>query len=181
MRRVYFTSAEDNFLIENLDKCYTIYDLVDIFNIKFPQHATNYSNIQKRLTKMGLKKGTHNVRKEKVHHRNPIGTVIRGKNHGARVKTENGYVSANAYFRKKFDRSEDEMIIHLNGDLADFSEGNIEFVSRAIYSSLCWRKWLFTNPELTKTAILEARLLEYFPDLRHNENQVYGNRSDVDA
>lgn len=69
------------------------------------------------------------------------------------------------------------MIIHLNGDLADFSEDNIEFVSRAIYSSLCWRKWLFTNPELTKTAILAAKLLEYFPDLRHNENQFYGNRS----
>lgn len=109
---------------------------------------------------------------------NNIGTVIRGRNHGARVKTENGYVAANAYFRKKYGRSKDEMIIHLNGDLADFSENNIEFVSKAIYSSLCWRKWLFTNPELTKTAILTAKLLEYFPDLRHNENQFYGNRSD---
>lgn len=27
-------------------------------------------------------------------------------------------------------------------------------------------------------AILTAKLLEYFPDLRHNENQYYGNRSD---
>lgn len=176
--RIYFTLAEDNFLRENIDKCHTIYDLTDIFNAKFPHHTTTYGNLQKRLSKLGLKKGTHNIRKEKVHHRNAIGTVIRGKNHGARVKTENGYVAANAYFRKKYDRSKDEMIIHLNGDLADFSEDNIEFVSKAIYSSLCWRKWLFINPELTKTAILTAKLLEYFPDLRHNENQFYGNRSD---
>ena len=68
------------------------------------------------------------------------------------------------------------MIIHLNGDLSDFSEGNIEFVTKSVYSSLCWRKWLFKNAELTKTAILAARLLEYFPELRHNENQYYGDR-----
>lgn len=176
--KVYFTPAEDKFLRENLDKCYTMYDLADRFNAEFPQHTTTYGNLQKRLSKLGLKKGTHNVRKEKIHHRNPIGTVIRGKNNGARVKTENGYVAANAYFRKKYGRGKDEMIIHLNGDLADFSEDNIEFVTRSIYSSLCWRKWLFTNPELTKTAILTARLLEYLPELRHNENQFYGNRSD---
>lgn len=176
--RVYFTPAEDRFLRENLDKSYTLYDLTEIFNAEFPQHITTYGNLQKRLSKLGLKKGTHNIRKEKVYHRNPIGTVIKGKSHGARVKTENGYVGANAYFRNKYGRSKDEMIIHLNGDLADFSEDNIEFVPKAIYSSLHWRKWIFTNPELTKTAILTAKLLEYFPELRHNENQYYGNRSD---
>ena len=174
----YYTPAEDAFLRENLDKCYTLYELLERFNAEFPQHITSYGGLQKHLSALGLKKGTHNVRKEKVHHRNPIGTVIKSGRHSARVKTENGYVSANAYFRKKYGRSKDEMIIHLNGDLADFSENNIEFVSRATYSSLCWRKWLFTNPELTKTAILTAKLLEYFPDLRHNENQFYGVRGD---
>ena len=174
--RVYFTPAEDNFLRENLDKCYTVHDLVETFNAEFPHHITTYGNLQKRLSRLGLRKGTHNIRKEKVHHRNPIGTVIKSGGHGARVKTENGYVSATAYFRNKYGRSKDEMIVHLNGDLADFSEDNIEFVSKAIYASLCWRKWLFTDPELTKTAILTAKLLEYFPDLRHNENQFYGNR-----
>lgn len=173
--RVCFTPAEDKFLRENLNRCHTIYDLMDMFNAEFPYHTTTYSNLQKRLSYLGLKKGTHNIRKEKVHHRNPIGTVIKSEGHAARVKTENGYVSANAYFRNKYGRSKDEMIIHLNGDLADFSEDNIEFVSKAIYHSLCWRKWLFKNPELTKTAILTTRLLEYFPDLRHNENQFYAN------
>lgn len=176
--RVYFTPTEDEFLRESLDNCQTMYDLTEKFNTKFPQHITTYGNLQKRLSKLGLKKGTHNIRKEKVHHRNPIGTVIGGKNHGARVKTENGYVGANTYFRNKYGRDKSEMIIHLNGDKADFSENNIMFVSKSIYSSLCWRKWLFSNPELTKTAILTAKLLEYFPDLRHNENQYYGNRSD---
>lgn len=174
--RVAFTPVEDEFLRENLNTCHTLYDLVDSFNSKFPQHITNYSNLQKRLSKLGLKKGTHNIRKEKVHHKNPIGTVIRSKGKSARVKTENGYVSATSYFRKKYGKNEDEMIIHLNGDLGDFSKNNIEFVSRATYASLCWRKWLFTDKDLTKAAILTAELLEFFPDLRHNENQYYRNK-----
>lgn len=174
--KIHFTYAEDNFLRDNLDRSRTIYDLVESFNAEFPQHTTTYANLQKRLSKLGLKKGTHNIRKEKVHHRNPIGTVIKSSGRSARVKTEKGYVPANTYFRNKYGRSKDEMIIHLNGNLCDFSESNIEFVSKAIYSSLCWRKWLFTNPELTKAAILTAKLLEYFPELRHNENQWYGVR-----
>lgn len=171
-----FTPEEDNFLRNNLDKCHTMYDLTDLFNSEFKQHTTTYSNLQKRVYKLGLKKGTHNIRKEKVYQRNQIGTVIKSSGHAARVKTENGYIPANTYFRNKYGRSKDEMIIHLNGDLSDFSEDNIEFVPRSIYSSLCWRKWLFTDAELTKTAILAAKLLEYFPELRHNENQYYGDR-----
>ena len=65
------------------------------------------------------------------------------------------------------------MLIHLNGDYADFSRDNIVLVSKSIYASLMWRGWVFANPELTKTAILTAQLLEFFPDLRHNENQYY--------
>ena len=171
-----FTPEEDAFLRENIDRCRTIYDLAELFNAEFQRHKTTYANLQKRLSKLGLKKGTHNIRKEKVHHRNTVGTIIKSKGHGARVKTESGYVAATTYFRNKYGRSKDEMIIHLNGDLSDFSEGNIEFVTKSVYSSLCWRKWLFQNAELTKTAILAARLLEYFPELRHNENQYYGDR-----
>ena len=171
----YFTPDEDAFLRDNLQKCHTLYDLTDLFNAEFPEHIITYANLQKRLQKLNLKKGTHNIRKEKVHHRNQIGTVIKSANHVARIKTENGYISANTYFRQKHRRSSGEMIIHLNGDLSDFSESNIEFVPKAIYSSLYWRKWIFTDAELTKTAILAARLLEFFPDLRHNENQYYRN------
>lgn len=175
-RHRYFTPAEDAFLRDNIDSCYTMYDLANSFNANFPEHITNSANLQKRLQKLGLKKGTHNIRKEKVHHRNPIGTVIRTRGHSARVKTKNGYVGAIPYYREKYGRDAGEMPIHLNSDLSDFSENNIEWVSKWTHRAVLSRGWIFSDPELTKTAILTAKLLEFFPDLRHNENQYYRNR-----
>jgi len=49
-------SIEDEFLRESLDNCQTMYDLTEKFNAKFPQHTTTYGNLQKRLSKLGLKK-----------------------------------------------------------------------------------------------------------------------------
>lgn len=174
-----FTTAEDNYLRENIDNCYTLYDLQESFNTEFPEHQINYSNLQKRLALLGIKKGTHNVRKGKMPRKNPIGTVISGScgksRHGARVRTEKGYVSANSYFRNLYfgESGKKGMIVHLNGDLTDYSRDNILLVSKSIYSSLCWRKWFFRDAELTKTAILTAELLSFFPDLTHNENQYF--------
>lgn len=171
-----FTADEDDFLRKNIDKCYTLYDLTDSFCEQFPEHPTTYGNIQKRLKFLGIKKGTHNIRKEKVKSVNAIGTVICDKrSKKARVKTENGYVHANTYFIEKYfgEQGKGKMIVHLNGNYADFSKENVALVSKAIYASLHWRKWIFTDAELTKTAILAAELLEMFPDLRHNENQFY--------
>ena len=176
MKRVNFTEEEDNFLLDNIHKCRTLYDLTDLFNERFERHHTNARNISKRLSKLGAKKGTHNIRKDKIKSKNKIGTVITNKDgKKARVKTENGYVHANTYFKNKYfpESRKDEMLIHLNGDYADFSRNNIVLVSKSIYASLMWRGWVFANPELTKTAILTAQLLEFFPDLRHNENQYY--------
>ena len=174
--KIPFTLQEDAFLRDKIEKSHTLYELTDWFNDQFPLHQTTHGNIQKRLQKLGLRKGTHNIRKEKVHHRNAVGTIIKSAGHSARVKTENGYVPATSYFREKYGRGSDEMIVHLNGDLCDFSEENIEFVSKSVYASLHWRKWIFTDVELTRTAILAAKLLEFFPDLRHNENQYYRHR-----
>ena len=120
-----FTFAEDAFLRNNLQKCRTLYDLTDLFNAEFPSHTVTYSNLQKRLQKLDLKKGTHYWRKEKVRHKNEIGTIIQSGRRTARIKTKNGYINANSYFREKYGRSPDEMIIHLNGDLSDFAESNI--------------------------------------------------------
>jgi hypothetical protein len=175
-----FTVAEDEFLREHIDKCYTLHTLVDMFNANFPEHQIKYSNLGKHLAVLGIKKGTHNIRKEKVKHRNPIETVIKNSNHGARVKTENGYVSADRYFKNKYfgEQGKGKKIVHLNGDFADFSRDNLVLVSKAIYSSLQWRKWFFKDPELTRTAILTAELLEFFPYLRHNENQYYRLKRD---
>ena len=176
MKRVNFAEEEDNFLLDNIHTCRTLYDLADLFNEKFERHHTNARNISKRLSKLGAKKGTHNIRKDKIKSKNKIGTVITNKDgKKARVKTENGYVHANTYFKEKYfpNSGKNEMLIHLNGDYSDFSVENIALVSKSIYSSLMWRKWIFENPELTKTAILTAQLLEFFPDLRHNENQYY--------
>ena len=171
-----FSMAEDDFIRENIDDCYTLHELVERFNAKFPEHQTSYSNLGKRLQLLGIKKGTHNVRKGAMPRRNAIGTVICNKDgKRARVRTENGYVQANAYFIDKYfgEQGKGKMIIHLNGNYADFSRENIVLVSKAIYASLHWRKWIFKDAELTKTAILAAELLELFPDLRHNENQFY--------
>ena len=79
-------------------------------------------------------------------------------------------ISKNKYFGEQ---AKDKMLVHLNGNYGDFTKNNLALVSKSIYSSLMWRKWIFKNPELTKTAILTAQLLELFPDLRHNENQYY--------
>ena len=66
MKRVNFTEEEDNFLLDNIHACRTLYDLADLFNEKFERHQTNARNITKRLSKLGVKKGTHNIRKEKI-------------------------------------------------------------------------------------------------------------------
>lgn len=175
--RTKFTQAEDDFLRENIHDCYTLYDLTVKFNDAFPQHQTTDSNLRHHLTILGLRKGTHNIRKEKVHSRNDIGTIIASKDgKKARIKTEDGYVSANKYFLEKYIGKNgisyrEYALVHLNGDLTDFTRDNIECVPRSIYSSMQWRGWFFSDPELTRTAILTATLLQYFPDLRHNEDQ----------
>lgn len=179
-----YSEAENKFLREHIHECYTLYDLLDMFNAEFPNHQIKYSAMQKNLKSLGLKKGTHNVRKGKMPSKNPIGTVISGSRksnrdgHGARVKTENGYVAAGRYFKEKYFGDKDGKIVHLNGDRGDFSRENIVLVPKSIYSSLCWRGWIFKDPELTKTAILTAELLSFFPDLTHNENQYYRMRRD---
>ena len=175
--RTKFTQVEDDFLRENIHDCHTIYDLTVEFNAAFPHHQTTDSNLRHRLVILGLRKGTHNIRKEKIHSRNDIGTIIASKDgKKARVKTEYGYVSAHKYFLEKyFDKPGvsylEYALVHLNGDLTDFTRDNVECVSRSVYSSMQSRKWFFHDPELTKTAILTATLLEFFPDLRHNEDQ----------
>lgn len=174
-----YSEAENKFLREHIHECYTLYDLLDMFNAEFPNHRTNYTNLQKHCSILGIKKGTHNIRKEKVKSKNPIGTVIKGSGgdgHGARVKTENGYVAAGKYFKEKYFGTTDGNLVHLNGDMADYSRDNIVLVSSPIYSSLRWRGWFFKDAELTKTAILTAELLLFFPDLIHNENQYYRMR-----
>lgn len=170
-----FTAEQDMFLQENLDKCHTLYDLTDVFNRTFPHHETTYGNIQKRLQKLGLKKGTHKVRREKLPHGYSYETVIPGKNgHSSRVKTANGYQAANKYFREKYyGKGAKGMLINLNGDKTDFATENVVLVPKSEYISLCWRGWFFQDRELMKVAILTVRLLAYFPELVHNENQCY--------
>lgn len=172
-----FTTEEDEFIRNNLETSNTLHDLVERFNSRFPCHQIKYSNLGKRMQKLGIKKGTHNIRKERIWHKNAYGTIIKSKGKSARVKTEQGYVSANRHYREQLGVSEYEIIVNLNGDKCDFSDGNIEVVSRAVYASMCWRGWFFTDSELTKTAILTAKLLQYFPELIHNENQYYGIRN----
>lgn len=171
-QHILFSREEDEFIKAGVSVYHTVYDLTDAFNASFPNHPTTRSNVQARMQKLGIRKGTHNIRQHKVHSVNPIGTIIRTAGHSPRVKTESGYVCAHKYFKDKYFPNQEGMLIHLNGDYLNFDRSNIELVTKSIYSSLHWRKWIFVDPELTKTAILVARLLEYFPEYLHNENQV---------
>lgn len=174
MSRINFTPEQDAYIKETIDSCATVYDLTEMFNARFPEHTTNRSNIGKRMQKLGVKKGAHNIRPDHVHSTNAIGTVIYNSNHGARVKTERGYVPAGKYFRNLYGVKSGVMI-HLDGNLANWDIGNIETVDSSVYYSMCWRGWFFKDRELTKTAALAAKLLLYFKDIRHNENQYYGH------
>ena len=90
MARVNFTKSEDDFLRDNIHKCYTLYDLLYLFNNRFPEHLIKYSNLQKRLAKLGLKKETHNIRKDKIPSKNSVETVIvdkYGKKRELKLKT----------------------------------------------------------------------------------------------
>ena len=51
-----FTLAEDEFLRRHINQCYTLHSLVDMFNTEFPEHQIKYSNLGKRLEKLGIKK-----------------------------------------------------------------------------------------------------------------------------
>ena len=174
MKRKY-TEEQDTFLRKNIRSSYTLYDLTDSFNATFPEHHTNVGNIQKRLKKLGLKKGTHNIRLDHRRSYNTIGTVISDKNgKKARVKTDKGYVCANTYFKLKYlgKNDDNKMIVHLNGELNDFTRENIIFVNKNVWRSLQWRKWFFNdNIELQKTAVLAAELILLLPEISKNENQ----------
>jgi len=174
MSRINFTPEQDAYIKETIDSCATVYDLTEMFNARFPEHTTNRSNIGKRMQKLGVKKGTHNIRADRIHSVNPIGTVIRSNNHSARVKTECGYIQAGKYFRKLYG-IKSGAIIHLDGNCENWDRENLEIVDDSVYHSMCWRGWFFKDRELTKTAVLTAMLLMYFNDIRHNENQYYGH------
>lgn len=170
-----FTQKEDNFIKENIDKCLTLYDLLEIFKKEFPERTTiSYGSLVKRMQKIGVKKRTHNIRKEKIKSKNKIGKVICYKDGTrARIKTENGYVMANGYFKRLYWGKDDKSkkIVHLDGDFSNFKREDIELVDDFIFRGLITRNWIFKDKELTRTAILTLELLKFFPDLRKRENQ----------
>ena len=170
-----FTPEQDQFLRDNIVDAYDYRELTDMFNARFPEHETNFRNLQKRAQALNLKKGSHNIRPGVMPSVNPIGTIIVDKkgNHSARIKTECGYVSVAKHLREKWGLADNEVIIHLNGDKNDWNIENLQVVTREIYASLNFRKWFFLDKELTKTAILTCELLMFFPDIRHNESQWY--------
>lgn len=172
-----FTQEEDRFIKENVNKTRTLYDLLELFKIEFPERTTiSYGSLVKRMQKLRIKKGTHNVRKEKIKSKNKIGKVIVDKSgKRPRVKTENGYVQANKYFKNLYWNTKDKnlYIVHLNGDFSDFEEENLVLVDKFVFFSLTTRNWFFKDKELTKAAIMTIELLKFFPDLKKNENQYY--------
>lgn len=168
--KVNFTPEQDEMIIKAIGECRTQYELQARFNAAFPMHQITYSNLGKRMQKIGVKMGTHNIRPECVPHRNEVGTVICSNGKSARVKTARGYVSANNHYLESRG-IKGKRIVHLDGDCTNFRARYIEIVEPCVYHSLCWRGWFFKEADLTRTAILAARLLLMFPKVTHNENQ----------
>lgn len=144
--------------------------LADLFTSEFPDHRVTRSALGKTIQKyFGDRPKTTKFR---MPSRNKIGTIIADKDgKKCRVKTENGYVQANTYFKELYNIPKNMQIIHLNGDYTDFSKEHIQAVPRNIYSSIMFRNWIFKDIEITKAAILCAELISLLPEISHNENQ----------
>lgn len=143
--------------------------LCEQFSTLFPDHTINRSALQKFLSNNNLKKPR--PKRIKIPSRNMIGVVIANKDgKKCRVKTENGYVQADTYFKELYGFPKNCRIVHLNGDYTDFSPENIVPISRGVHSALVFRHWFFDDPERTKAAILCAELIILLGASK-NENQ----------
>lgn len=149
------------------DDC-TLEELAKQFSEKF-NHQVSRMAFNKALTLYcGHKRRVCKWKPQSV---NEIGQVIANKDgKKCRVKTDNGYVQADIYFKKLYGFPEKCRIVHLNGDYTDFSRDNIVPVSRGVHSAMAFRKWFFSDQERTRAAMLCAELIILL-DAEKNENQ----------
>lgn len=165
-----YTKEEIAWISEHYNDDIPMDELANLFNSNFPNHIVTRSALGKTIQKyFGERKRTTKFR---MPSRNKIGTIISDKTgKKCRVKTENGYVQANTYFKKLYGIPDNLKIIHLNGDYTDFKQDHIQAVPSNIYSSIMFRNWIFEDIEQTKAAILCAELISLLPEVSKNENQ----------
>lgn len=170
-----YTKDELDWIENNFTRDISTKKLCEDFNKIFPNHTITRTALSKIINKhFGVKQRPKTI---KIPSKNKIGTIICDKDgKKCRVKTENGYVSANIYFKNLYNIPKNKMIIHLNGDYTDFEKEHIEAVDKNIYHALMWRGWIFKDIELTKTAILCAELISLLPEISHNENQFLNSK-----
>lgn len=168
-RKRFYDAEKIAWINEHINDDMTIEELAEIFSARF-QRKVNGRALNKAINKYcGYK-----PRPKTIHmpSKNAVGTVIVSKDgKRPRVKTENGYVEAQGYFKKLYGIPNNKLIVNLNGDFSDFSEDNIQAVSRGLYRALHFRKWIFKDKEKTKAAILLCELYLLLPELAHNEAQ----------
>ena len=167
-RKRFYDAEKIAWMNEHINDDCTLEELARQFSEKF-NHPTSRMAFNKALTEYCGHKPR--VCKWKPQSVNEIGQVIADKDgKKCRVKTENGYVQADIYFKKLYGLPEKCRIVHLNGDYTNFSRDNIVPVSRGVHTAMAYRKWFFDDPERTKAAILCAELL-ILVGYTKNENQ----------
>lgn len=168
-RKRFYDTEKIAWINEHINDDCTAEELAETFSARF-RHKVSGNAFRKAINLYcGEKPRPKTI---KMPSKNAVGTVIADKDgKRCRVKTKNGYVSANSYFKSLYGILKSMQIIHLNGDYTDFQRDHIEFVERDVYSSIMWRKWIFQNIEVTRAAILLAKLMLLLPEIVHNENQ----------
>lgn len=167
-RKRFYDTEKIAWIQEHINDDMSLENMAELFSERFGRKV-NRSAFNKAVN---LYCGTKP--RPKTTHRpstNSIGTVIADKGgKKCRVKTKNGYIQANSYFKKLYGLPDDCWILHLNGDFTDFSHENIMPVSRGVFTAMSFRHWFFSDKERTKAAALCAELIILLGASK-NENQ----------
>lgn len=154
---------------EHFTDDYKMSELAEMFSERFGHKVTTQAFIKATSVYCGHKKRANHTFRPSP--KNKVGDVIsNSERKKCRVKTENGYVQADIYFKALYGLPENCRILHLNGDYTDFSCDNIMPVSRGVHTAMSFRHWFFSDPDKTKAAALCAELIILL-NASKNENQ----------
>lgn len=168
-KRAVYDEEKIAWIKEHFTDDYKMSELAEMFSERFGHKVSTQAFMKATSTYCGHKKRVkHSAMPDR---KNKVGDVIAdsdGKK--CRVKTENGYMQADIYFKKLYGLPDNCRILHLNGDFTDFSRENIMPVSRGVHTAMAFRHWFFRDPERTKAAALCAELIILLGASK-NENQ----------
>ena len=168
-RKRFYDAEKIAWIKEHFTDDYKMSELAEMFSERFGHKVSAQAFMKATSLYCGHKKRSKHTTMPA--RKNKIGTVIADKyGKKCRIKTENGYMQADMYFKKLYGFPENCRIVHLNGDYSDYSRENIIPVSRGVQIAMAFRNWFFSDPEKTKAAALCAELIILLGATK-NENQ----------